>query len=79
MITPLTEREKELISHLFVNPDTDYLAKKMSIAKTTVKTHICNICDKLHISGESSKAKIIIKVINNKNLFKEYKERVENL
>ena len=59
----LTPREKEVINLLLENPDCKYIAKKLFIAPTTVKTHINNISAKLHIYGSDLKAKIIIKVM----------------
>lgn len=61
METLLSPREKEVIEILHENPDTKYIATKLFIAPTTVKTHITNIAEKLNISGYNIRAKILIK------------------
>jgi len=50
-IEPLSEREIEVLEHLVRGKDNKEIAQALSIAPSTVKTHLQNIMDKLHLKN----------------------------
>lgn len=50
-IEPLSEREIEVLEHLVRGKDNKEIAHALSIAPSTVKTHLQNIMDKLHLKN----------------------------
>ncbi len=50
-IEPLSEREIEVLEHLVQGKDNKTIAQALSIAPSTVKTHLQNIIDKLHLKN----------------------------
>lgn len=48
-IEQLSEREIEVLEHLVQGDDNKEIAKALSIAPNTVKTHLSNIMEKLHL------------------------------
>jgi DNA-binding NarL/FixJ family response regulator len=56
----LTEREKEILSHLVKGMSYQLIGKKCFISVDTVRTHIRNIYEKLHVH---SKAEAVAKAI----------------
>jgi len=50
-IEPLSEREIEVLEHLVRGKDNKEIARALSIAPSTVKTHLQNIMDKLHLKN----------------------------
>ncbi|MBP8997087.1 MAG: response regulator transcription factor [Anaerolineaceae bacterium] len=50
-IEPLTEREIEVLQHLVRGEDNKKIAQSLSISPSTVKTHLQNIMEKLHLKN----------------------------
>jgi NarL family two-component system response regulator LiaR len=47
----LTDREVEVLTLLAQGLDNDQIARQLSVAEVTVRTHISHILDKLHVSN----------------------------
>lgn len=63
-INPLTKREQEILLLLSVGKTYSSISNELFIAKTTVRTHIRNIYEKLHVNSKEE----AIKEANDKNL-----------
>ncbi len=50
-IEPLTDREIEVLQHLVRGEDNKKIAQSLSISPSTVKTHLQNIMEKLHLKN----------------------------
>jgi len=50
-IEPLTDRETEVLQHLVRGKDNKEIAQALSISPSTVKTHLQNIMEKLHLKN----------------------------
>jgi len=59
----LTAREKEILYSLVDGLSYKKIAEKYYISISTIRTHICNIYDKLHVN---SKSQAVAKVLQNK-------------
>ena len=60
----LTAREKEILYSLVDGLSYKKIAEKYFISISTIRTHICNIYDKLHVN---SKSQAVAKVLQNKS------------
>ena len=52
----ITDREQEILQHLVNGWDAKRIASALTISVLTVRKHIANICEKLHVN---SKAQVI--------------------
>lgn len=59
--TPLTERETEVLRGLVDGDDYRQIAAKMDVSPNTVRNHISNIYNKLHITNRIDAVKIALK------------------
>jgi ATP/maltotriose-dependent transcriptional regulator MalT len=50
---PLTERELEVLALIAAGKSNRQIAAELTIAMGTVKTHVHNICDKLHAQNRT--------------------------
>ena len=55
-LSPLTEREREVLAHILEGSSNKEISEKLSISENTVKTHIRNIYSKY---GVSKRAELI--------------------
>ncbi|MDQ0061113.1 response regulator [Paenibacillus harenae] len=51
MTTPLTEREKEVLEHVATGASNREIAEALSLSEHTVKNHLKNILQKLHLAN----------------------------
>ena len=47
----LTKREKQVFDLLILNNTTHQIATKLKISEKTVRNHICNVMQKLGVTG----------------------------
>lgn len=57
-ITPLTDRETEVIKQLAIGKTYDDISIELQISRDTVKTHIKHIYEKLHVNSKSEALRI---------------------
>ena len=50
---PLTEREVEVLRLVAQGPSNDDIAAKLVVSERTVRTHVSNILDKLHLANRT--------------------------
>src|ERR1035437_182937 len=60
----LTAREKEILYSLFYGLSYNKIAEKYFVSLSTIRTHICNIYQKLHVN---SKSQAVAKVLHKPN------------
>jgi DNA-binding NarL/FixJ family response regulator len=63
MPSSITEREQEILQHMITGWDAKRIASELSLSVLTVRKHIANIYDKLHVN---SRAQIITLAHKNK-------------
>jgi DNA-binding NarL/FixJ family response regulator len=54
----ITDREKEILQHLFEGLDAKQIAGLLDISVTTVRKHISNMYEKLHIQSRTQMIQI---------------------
>jgi two-component system nitrate/nitrite response regulator NarL len=59
---PLTPREREIVRYVAVGLRNAEVAEKLAISEVTVKTHLNNIFQKLHLRGRTALALYAIRV-----------------
>jgi two-component system NarL family response regulator len=59
---PLTPREREIVRYVALGMRNAEVAEKLSISEVTVKTHLNNIFQKLHLRGRTGLALYAIRV-----------------
>ena len=59
---PLTPREREIVRYVAVGMRNAEVAEKLAISEVTVKTHLNNIFQKLHLRGRTALALYAIRV-----------------
>ena len=59
---PLTPREREIVRYVALGMRNAEVAEKLSISEVTVKTHLNNIFQKLHLRGRTALALYAIRV-----------------
>jgi DNA-binding NarL/FixJ family response regulator len=59
--TNLSEREMEILKLLVDGLDYKSIADKLFIAPNTVRKHISNIYEKLHVSSKAQAIKVAVK------------------
>jgi len=56
VLTPLTHREVEILQHVAAGLANKEIAHKLSISERTVKNHLSNIMEKLHVNSRTQAA-----------------------
>ncbi|HEU5298978.1 MAG TPA: response regulator transcription factor [bacterium] len=56
ILTPLTHREVEILQHVAAGLANKEIAHKLSISERTVKNHLSNIMEKLHVNSRTQAA-----------------------
>jgi len=56
VITPLTQREVEILQHVATGLANKEIAHRLAISERTVKNHLSNIMEKLHVNSRTQAA-----------------------
>lgn len=56
VLTPLTQRETEILQHVTAGLANKEIAQKLDISERTVKNHLSNIMEKLHVNSRTQAA-----------------------